>query len=144
MKFLKVLRGERGRDLGLLLLRLWLGLVMAFGHGWGKISHLGAFTDNVAQMGFPIPVVLGSIAAASEFAGGLLIAVGLATRTASIFLFLTMMGAALVVHGGDPFGKKEFALAYAVTALAIALLGPGGWSVEGLMRRSKASGASSS
>jgi len=118
-------------DAGLLLLRLWFGLLMAFGHGWSKLSGLSGFADKVAAMGLPAPTVMATMAALSEFAGGLLLALGLLTRFAGVAVLGTMLVAAFVVHADDPFLiKKEFALAYAAVALALAIAGPGGHSLD--------------
>ena len=126
---------EHGSDLSLLLLRIWFGLVMALGHGWGKISNLASFNENVAKMGFWMPEVAGTFAASSEFIGGLLIALGLLFRPAAGALMLTMLAAAFVVHCGDPFGKKEAALAFAVISAALILSGPGRLTITRLWRR---------
>lgn len=84
-------------------------------------------------MKFPLAEVLGPSAALSEFAGGLLVALGLFTRPAAASVLLTMLGAAFVVHGDDPFARKELALAYAVAALALVIAGGGRWSVDGVV-----------
>jgi putative oxidoreductase len=120
----------RSADLGLLLLRLWFGLVLAFGHGWAKISGLEAFTAGVASRGIPLPGLLGPAAALSELAGGILLAIGLVSRIAAAFVAVTMLVAAFYIHASDPFAKKEFALAYAVAALVILVAGPGRLSLD--------------
>lgn len=117
-------------DLGLLVVRVWFGLVLAFGHGLSKITGLEAFVAGVANRGIPLPGLLGPAAALSEFAGGILLALGLASRVAAVFVLVTMLVAALFVHAADPFAKKEFALAYAIAALAILIAGPGRFSLD--------------
>ena len=122
--------GARRIDAALLLLRLRFGLVLAFGHGWGKITNLSGFTESVTKLGMPMPELLGFAAAASEFGGGLLLAAGLLTRVAAVFVMITMLVAAFVVHASDPFMKKEFALAYAFAAAALLIAGAGRWSLD--------------
>ncbi|HZO16774.1 MAG TPA: DoxX family protein [Polyangiaceae bacterium] len=122
--------GPRRIDAALLLLRLWFGLVLAFGHGWGKVTNLSGFTQSVTKLGMPMPEVLAVAAAASEFGGGLLLAAGLLTRAAAIFVMTTMLVATFVVHANDPFMKKEFALAYAFAAATLLIAGAGRWSVD--------------
>ena len=122
-------------DVGLLVLRVSFGLTMALSHGWGKVSDLGKFTAVVASKGFPIPGVTAPFAAFSELLGGLLLAVGLATRPAAVALLGTMIGAVVVVHGGDPFGKKELGLAYAAVSVVLLLTGPGRFSLDRLLAR---------
>jgi putative oxidoreductase len=119
----------RQADIALLVLRLWFGTVLALGHGWGKVSHLGAFIDNVAKT-VPLPHVLGPAAALSEFAGGLLLALGLFSRPAAALIMTTMGVAAFHIHAADPFMKKEFALAYGVAALVALIAGPGRYSLD--------------
>jgi putative oxidoreductase len=111
-------------------LRLWFGLVLAFAHGLSKVGDLGSFIDGVTRRGFPLPSVLGPAAALSEFVGGILLAIGLMTRPAAAFVMTTMFVAAFRVHWDDPFSKKEFALAYGVTALALLVSGPGRFSLD--------------
>jgi putative oxidoreductase len=117
-------------DLGLLLLRLGFGLTLAFGHGLGKALALGKFIKSVTRHGFPLPEVTAPLAMLSELAGGLLLALGLYTRPAACFVIATMLGAAFVAHGGDPFSKKEPALAYALVALVLLVTGPGRHSLD--------------
>ncbi len=121
---------SRATDLGLLVLRLGFGLTLAFAHGLGKIPPSDGFVGATAAMGFPLPVVFAWAAALSEFLGGLLIAVGLATRPAAVFVGITMMVAAFVQHGADPFGDKEMALLYLFAAVALALAGAGRLSLD--------------
>jgi putative oxidoreductase len=121
---------DRQRDIGLLVLRLWFGGVLAINHGWPKMADLGNFTAKVAKRGVPIPELMAPLAAASEFVGGLLLALGLLTRVASLPVACTMLVAAFHVHAADPFSKKEFALGYALAAVAIAIIGPGRLSLD--------------
>ena len=114
----------------LLALRLWVGLNFAFAHGLGKIRDPQAFLDSAGLQRFPMHEVLGWFAMLSEFAGGLLIAVGLFTRTAAGAIALTMLGAAFVVHAADPWGRKEFALTYAVACLVLIVMGAGHFSLD--------------
>jgi putative oxidoreductase len=122
-------------DAGWLLLRLWFGTVMAVVHGWGKVADLGTFTLGVAKRGLPMPELLGPAAALSELVGGLFLAIGLFTRPAASFVAVTMLVAAFHVHAADAFARKELALAYAVTALAVLAAGPGRFSADAWLAR---------
>lgn len=117
-------------DAALLGLRLYFGLVLAFAHGWGKVSDLGAFVLKVKKLGFPLPELLGPAAALSEFLGGILLALGLLTRVSAVFVATTMLTAAFYVHADDPFARKELALAFALAALAVLAAGPGRLSLD--------------
>lgn len=121
---------EKKTDMGLLILRLWLGLNMAFSHGLGKMEHASDFLAAGSLEKFGAPVFFGIMAILAEFLGGILIALGLFTRTAAFFMVSVMIGAGFVVHAGDPWGRKEFALTYAVIALVILIMGAGRHSLD--------------
>jgi len=117
-------------DLGLLLLRLWFGGGLALGHGLPKIMDLGGFVAGVTKLGLPMPTLMAYAAVGGELVGGLLLALGLVTRLASVPVMATMLVAAFFVHADDPWMKKEFALGYAVAALVLLVAGAGRFSVD--------------
>lgn len=125
---------SRATDIGLLILRLGVGLAMAFGHGIGKIPPSEGFVEGTAAMGFPVPVVFAWAAALSEFLGGILIALGLLTRPAALMLAGTMAVAAFVRHVADPFSTKELALVYLVASLALLIAGAGRYALDARFR----------
>ena len=127
-------------DFGLLVLRL-TGLLLALGHGWGKIQNPGAMAGMLGQMGMPAPTLLSWLAALGEFGGGILLALGLLTRF-SAFLVVAVMAVALTqVHLHDPWfmtgkgGAKEPALLYLLPALALLFTGSGRFGLDALLRR---------
>lgn len=117
-------------DLGLLILRLYLGLAMMLAHGMPKL--LG-FSEKVGQ--FADPLGLGSATSlslaifAEVICSGLLV-LGLFSRLALIPLMITMATAFFVIHGADPFQKKELALMFLISYMALFLTGPGRYSVQ--------------
>ncbi|MFK8138180.1 MAG: DoxX family protein [Bdellovibrionales bacterium] len=118
-------------DLGLLIIRLSFGGLMAFAHGWGKFQKMVAG----GEIKFADPIGLGMelslyLAATTEFVLALLLAVGFATRLVTIPLAFTMYVAAFIVHGDDPFRKMEFALLYLVPFVALFFTGPGRISLD--------------
>jgi putative oxidoreductase len=145
------------KDIALLLLRQ-LGLLMALGHGWGKIAALaagqgGGFIHGVSELGFPAPAVFAWAAALAEFVGGLCVALGVGTRYAAGFVGFTMFVAAFVRHNahkhllvklglfnpGDDvltaWGNPELAFIYCLGFVAIALLGGGRLALDPLLGR---------
>lgn len=127
--------GSALADAGLLMLRLFAGLAIALSHGLGKIPVTETFAGGVAEMGFLLPGLFAWAMALAEFAGGLLLALGLVTRPASLSLLITMAVAAFVRHGGDSFGERELTLLYGAVALLFMLVGAGRFSVDALLRR---------
>lgn len=118
------------QDIGKLILRLGLGAFM-LGHGYPKLMKL--FAGGEIQWADPIglgPTTSLILAVFAEFVCSILLIVGFKTQWASIPLIITMFVAAFIVHADDPWGKKEFALLYAIGFIAIALIGPGKYSLD--------------
>lgn len=117
-------------SLGLLILRLGVGLTMALGHGWGKLQSWSELAPK-----FPDPLGIGSRlslagAIGGEFVGPLLIAIGLGTRLATIPAAFTMAVAAFMIHAADPFAKQEKALVFLIAFVALLFTGPGRYSLD--------------
>ncbi|KYG63440.1 DoxD-like family protein [Bdellovibrio bacteriovorus] len=117
-------------DVALAILRVFIGLTMAFSHGLGKLPPNEMLIGGVSGMGFPAPELFAWLAALAEFAGGLLLAAGLLTRPAALTVIITMLVAVFGVHAADSFQQKEMALLYLFTALFFLLHGAGRWSLD--------------
>ena len=117
-------------DAGLLLLRVFTGLSLCFAHGVNKLPPSDRFVAGVAEMGFPLPLLFAWAAAFAETVGGLLLATGLATRLAAVFIAVNMFVAVFVRQAGQPFGERELALFYFVVALQFVLTGAGRLSID--------------
>ena len=120
---------KTNRDLGLLILRLGAAGMMLT-HGIPKISKLFdspiEFADPL-HVGATLSLILTLI---GEVVAPALILVGFKTKLAAIPAFITMVVAALVVHGADDFATKEKALLYALCFLVIAIAGPGKYALD--------------
>ena len=117
------------RDVGLLVLRVGVGLMMAL-HGFGKVKDLLA-----GEFGFPDPLGIGALpslilAALAEFACALLVVAGVKTRWSAIPVVLSMLTAAFVFHASDGWEKMEYPLLFAVPFLALVFTGGGRFSVD--------------
>ena len=121
-------------DVGLLLLRLFTGLALAFGHGLGKLPPSTGFIEATGELGFPFPTFFAWAAGLTEFIGGLCIAFGLGTRPAAVFIAFTMAVAAVGRHGGDPFSGMEKALLFLVIAVALFLTGSGRYGLDRMLQ----------
>lgn len=125
-------------DFGFTVLRVFAGLAMALAHGWGKVQGPSEqFISGIAQMGFPAPTFFAWSAAITEFAGGIMFALGLFTRLNALLLCGTMLVAGLLMHGvvlGDPFSGMEKALLFAAVFFAFLMAGSGRFSIDKMMR----------
>jgi putative oxidoreductase len=129
-------------DIGLLLLRLVIGLTLA-AHGAQKLfgwfgghglAGTGAFFE---QLGFRPGKLQAGLAGFAEFFGGLALAVGLATPLASVFVVAVMFVAAAALHFRKGFflqgGGFEYNLVLGAAGLVPAFTGPGALSVDGAL-----------
>lgn len=118
-----------------LLIRVTAGASLAFFHGYAKVflGGAGGMVATLGNMGFPAPLVFAWAAALAEFAGGILVALGLATRYAALACAFTM-AVALYRHLGDPVGRMELALLYFVLMVAAFLVGGGPYSLDQWIR----------
>ncbi|PYP48544.1 MAG: oxidoreductase [Gemmatimonadetes bacterium] len=126
-------------DLGLLALRLVLGAVF-LAHGAQKA--FGAFggpgfegaTGFIGSMGFRPARFWTALAVGGELAAGFLFLLGLLTPLAGLLVLATMAVAIAKVHGPKGFfvqdGGYEYNLVLIVTALAVAAIGPGRFSLD--------------
>lgn len=123
----------RNFDAGLLISRVIFGLTLCVVHGWGKVVH---FSDMAAH--FPDPLHIGAkftvlFAILSDLVCSLLIVIGVATRWAALIVAINTGAAFLLVHKFTLFGPHsgELALLFFAWALAVLIMGPGRYSVDG-------------
>ncbi len=120
------------------LSRLFCGLAFVF-HGAPKVFNLEATSGFFESVGFPswlaIPV------AGLEFFGGIFLLVGFLTRWLSVLFILEMVVAIVAVHlpnGWNVFeGGYEYSLALIVMLIGVIVLGPGSFSIDGQLRKSR-------
>ena len=125
---------DKALSAGLLWARVLAGLSIAY-IGYGKVfgGQIEQLIEGVRGLGFPAPVLFAWLAALSEFAGGILIAVGFGTRVAALFILVTMSVAFFGAHATDPFHVKIPAYLYGVIAGTLILTGAGRFSVDSLV-----------
>ena len=126
-------------NIGLLILRLVIGLTMA-GHGAQKVfgwwggPGIDGWVSAVTRLRIRPPVPWAWLAALSELGGGLLLALGLLSPLGSLAIIGTMLVAIATVHWANGFwsGKRgyEFNLTLMAAAAALALTGPGTYSLD--------------
>ncbi len=129
-------------DLGLLVLRLVIGLLMA-GHGAQKLfgwfgGHgMKGFTGFIAAMGLKPAWLWALLAGWGEFGGGLLFALGLLNPLGAISIIGAMLMAITKVTWKKGLwgqnGGIESSLIYSVIATVIGLAGPGVYSLDAIL-----------
>ena len=130
---------DRRVDAAFLILRMVVGIVFV-AHGWQKIfvTGLDGVTAGFAQMGIPMPELAAPVIAGVELIGGLALILGLWTRVFGGLLAIDMLGAMLFVHLRNGFflpGGIEFVLTLCSIAVAFAVAGAGGMSVDYAMKQ---------
>jgi putative oxidoreductase len=136
-----------------------LRLVVGFGflaHGWAKWSRGPAgFAKLLAQIGAPLPDLTSWVVTLIEIGGGIALLLGALVAVVSVPLIVSMLVAMFTVQGrfgfssvntigltpsGPVFGPPgyEINLLYIGALLALALLGPSAWSVDGWACRRRA------
>ncbi len=123
------------------LIRITAGLLLV-PHGAQKLfGWFGGYgieaTGQFFSSKLGLPASLALLAGLIEFFGGLMLALGLATRVVAALVVGLMAVAVLKVHLGAGFfwtsGGFEYPLFWGIVALAFAIRGGGRWSLDALI-----------
>lgn len=123
------------KDIILLAVRVFVGFAM-LSHGFPKLQMLleGSKIEFYDFLGLG-PLVTLILTVVAEFACSILLILGLFTRISLGFLIFTMVIAAFVVHGADPFEKREMSLIYLSVYLLLMAFGAGKISVDHMIEK---------
>lgn len=118
---------EKLKPLGLLLLRVALGVIFVY-HGYPKLfGHTRDAVQSFAHLGFPEYFVY--IAGVIEFFCGCMLIAGLFTRLAGLLLAAEMVvglwGAHKIIANPMAVGNYELPLVLAASTFALATVGAG-------------------
>ena len=131
-------------DLGLLVLR-GEALLLLIVYGWKKFTWLfpllsgrvawssWGFAAQIAKMGFPLPILLAVFVVLCESVGAIFIASGFFTRVSATLTALSMAGA---FYFSLRVGEASWQLAalYLLSFVALALSGPGKFSIDQVLK----------
>jgi putative oxidoreductase len=124
--------------IGPLLVRITLGLVFVT-TGWGKLHSLDKVTEFFTSLNIPAPGIQAAFVSTIEFAGGVLLIVGLGTRIVLALLVGVMAVAIWTAKLPDLHGVVDLAgtdeLAYLVMFVWLVVAGAGAASVDRLLGR---------
>lgn len=119
---------------GLLLLRLFLGIRIIYGVMDNLFSweHMQEFAGFLASFHFPVPIVSAVTSVLIQSICGLLILIGWQTRWAAGLLAVNFIVALTMVHfrNGDTIEAMTPALAILFISAALAFTGPGRYAVD--------------
>ena len=122
-------------DLGLLVLRAWVGVVM-ISHGINHARSLDRTARWFGRLGWRAPRYQAWLSSVVEIVIGVGLVVGLMTTLATAGVAATMLVAYFTHHrrnGFFIFNKGEgyeYVITLAVAAAAMGFLGAGGWSLD--------------
>lgn len=126
-------------NLAMLIIRVSLGVTMAM-HGYAKFFKGGRIAGTAGwfdSMGMRPGKVHARLAAGGEIASGVCLALGFFTAFACLGFVGLMAVAAYTVHLENGFmilnEGWEYVFVLGITAVTIAMLGPGEWSIDDAM-----------
>ena len=133
----------RLRGFGLLVLRIVVGVTF-FAHGWLKFHGMGmpGTTGFFTGLGIPNAALMAWVVVLVEMLGGIAIILGIFTLPAGLLLTVDMIGVLLTAkRGASLIGPKsyELELNLLAAAFALALAGPGMFSLSQLLRGKQSS-----
>jgi putative oxidoreductase len=111
--------------------------------GWGHLTHLDKVTEYFGSLGVPAPSLSAPLISTLELVGGILLAVGLASRLIAFLLTCNMIVAfitgdreALLSIFSDP--DKFYAAApytFLIASLIVLIFGPGKFCLDTLLAK---------
>jgi putative oxidoreductase len=138
---------EKYRDFGLLFIRIGIGIAFVFTYGMMKIQAGPEMWTMIGSAMTKIGItfghtVFGFLAAASEFFGGMLLILGLFTRTTALFMAFTMLMASIThLSRLDPWNVAILPMELFAVFMGLVFLGAGKYSLNYLFFERKKNSA---
>lgn len=112
-----LLKGGGKVKVGILLIRLMLGIIF-MAHGGQKV--MGGFSEPMDMMeGLGFPAFFGIILGLFELIGGILLFLGILTNYIASGFIIIMLGALFTVHLKDGYMASEFVLTLLVMSISM-------------------------
>lgn len=123
---------DRNKDVGVLLLRLFIGARLIYGVVDNVFSweHMIRFRDFLQAFHFPMPLVSAIVSVYAQLIAGLIILFGWKIRYAAILMIINFLIAILVVHRNDSIEQMTPALAILFSNLLFLFQGAGKYSPD--------------
>ena len=123
---------ERNKDLGLLFMRLFIGVRLVYGvqdniFHWERMKEFEAF---LTQFHFPVPLVSAVVSVYAQAIAGILILAGWKIRWAGAVMAFNFLVAIVMVHWGQSFEQMTAPLAMLFGCLLFVFNGAGRFSAD--------------
>jgi putative oxidoreductase len=137
----RLLESPNNSGAGLAVLRIATGVVFAM-HGYQKFFVMGmpGVVGFFGGIGIPGAHFFAIVVSTVELVGGIALVLGLFTRLVAIPLVIDMMTAIVLVHAKNGFFVPkgiEFVLMLMTSCIALALAGPGAFSMDRAFREKR-------
>ncbi|MBS1934336.1 MAG: DoxX family protein [Bacteroidetes bacterium] len=132
-KILSTSYSETAFNIGVFVSRVTLGLMLCINHGFSKLTNF-----NEMQYTFFDPFHIGHrwsliLSIFAEVFSALLVVLGLFTRIAALIIVIDLAVAVFLFHKGAPVKQSEIAIVFLSGFFFLLLVGPGKFSVDGMM-----------
>jgi putative oxidoreductase len=116
---------------GLALVRIITGVLMIY-HGLElfdaeKIKGYGQWLSDLT---FPAPVLMAYLGKGAELAGGIMLVLGLFTRSAALLIAIAMLTVCFLMGKGKVFTDDQHPFLFVLLAVLFFFTGPGQWSLD--------------
>jgi putative oxidoreductase len=124
---------EKNKDIGVLLLRIFIGLRLIYGVqdnilSWSRMLE---FRDFLQKFHFPFPIIAAVISVYAQFVTAVMILIGWNTRYAAIILVINFMVAWVMVDRHSSIEEMTPALTMLFCSLLFLFQGAGKFSIGG-------------
>jgi putative oxidoreductase len=135
--------GSPVQNNGLATLRIITGLLMIY-HGWEifDTNKMDEYAQWEVIKTLPAPAFMAYLGKGVELVSGVLLAIGLFTRAAALFMAVIMLFICFKVGNGKFYYEDQHPFLFALLALVFFFAGPVKWSIDHLIFKKRISNRS--